>query len=226
MVVKEDVINKLIETTLKFSADGHLVIISQSSEGPIIRIDGETATPEDLQQYNHFVVPSSDSTYYGVTEMDFPGSYTVTDDDIINDITPENVGNIVTIEGRVDVACLPEPVIDTGVFECKSCMRLHDVKQTSEEIRQPAVCTECGGRIFKLLANDSKFTESQQITVRVDTIPYPIAVILTGSRCDYNRYNVDDKVTFRGVLMVDFKGKLNAYYLKYAEDITSWYGRT
>jgi len=226
MVVKKDVINKLLESTLKFSADGHLITINQSTEDPIIKIDGETATPEDLQQYNHFVVPSVDSNYYGVTEMDFTGRYNVTDDDSINDITPEHVGDIVTIEGSVDVARLPEPVIDTGLFECKSCMRLHEVKQNSEDIRQPAVCTECGGRTFKLLTNESKFTESQRITVRIDTIPYPIAVMLTGSRCDYNRYDTGDKVIFRGVLMVDFKGKLNEYYLKYAEDITSWYGRT
>lgn len=233
MMTKADLISKLLETTIRFTADGHIIVISQfEDDDPIIRIDGEQATPEDIHQYNHFVIPSSNNSAYGVMEVDFAGEYEFTDDDILNDITPKNVGSIVTINGVVDTASTPEPVIDRAVFECKGCMRLHEVKQTLEELHQPAVCTECGGKKFKLLPNDSSFIERQMIMLSVDELPYLLPVELTGSRTNYF-YPTDTIIPnpgqnriFRGVLMVDFKGKQNTYYLKYAEDITDWYGRT
>ena len=226
MIKKEEIINKLLENNVVFAADGHEVTITQSNnQPPLIKIDNEISTKEDILQYNHIVVPATKGAFFGLTEMDFEED----NHDCkakINEIKPENVGKIITVTGTLANTTIPEPIIDTAIYECRSCMRLHEVAQKTKKLIQPAVCTECGGRKFKLLPTESKYTEIQDIEIMNSYIPDRIKVFLKGSRCSYDKYcasKPNRSVAFRGVLMVDLNEYYNQYYVDYAEDITEWY---
>ena len=226
MIDKEELINKLLEKTVRFTADGHEVVVSQfENDEPVIRIDGNKSTKEDILQYNHIVVPGTLDSVFGVMEIDLKGDYDYTESPI-NEITPQNVGKTITITGTIFKATVPEPIIETAVLECRSCMRLHEVTQKTKEIREPTTCAECGGKSFKLLPHYSKYTQKQEVQVSNPHFNAPITVLLKGNRCSYDKYCGREKesiVAFRGVLLVDLNKKCNTYYVDCADDILDWY---
>lgn len=71
------------------------------------------------------------------------------------------IGKFVAVDGIVRKTDEIRPRIVNALFECRSCMRLQEVPQTSNMISEPALCQECGGRSFKLLQEESEFMDTQ-----------------------------------------------------------------
>jgi replicative DNA helicase Mcm len=71
------------------------------------------------------------------------------------------IGKFVAVDGIVRKTDEIRPRIINALFECRSCMRLQEVPQTSNMISEPALCQECGGRSFKLLQEESEFMDTQ-----------------------------------------------------------------
>jgi len=71
------------------------------------------------------------------------------------------IGKFVAVDGIVRKTDEIRPRIINALFECRSCMRLQEVPQTSNMINEPALCQECGGRSFKLLQEESEFMDTQ-----------------------------------------------------------------
>jgi replicative DNA helicase Mcm len=71
------------------------------------------------------------------------------------------IGKFVAVDGIVRKTDEIRPRIINAMFECRSCMRLQEVPQTSNMISEPALCQECGGRSFKLLQEESEFMDTQ-----------------------------------------------------------------
>ncbi|MDO5851264.1 MAG: minichromosome maintenance protein MCM [Methanobacteriaceae archaeon] len=78
----------------------------------------------------------------------------------------EYIGKFVSVDGIVRKTDEIRPRIINATFECRQCMRLHDVEQSSNIIHEPAVCVECGGRSFRLLGEESKFMDTQTVKVQ------------------------------------------------------------
>ena len=76
------------------------------------------------------------------------------------------IGKFVSVDGIIRKTDEIRPRIINALFECRSCMRLQEVPQTSNVISEPALCKECGGRSFKLLQEDSEFMDTQTIKVQ------------------------------------------------------------
>ena len=76
------------------------------------------------------------------------------------------LGKFVSVDGIIRKTDEIRPRIINALFECRSCMRLQEVPQTSNVISEPALCKECGGRSFKLLQEDSEFMDTQTIKVQ------------------------------------------------------------
>ena len=74
------------------------------------------------------------------------------------------IGSFVAAEGIVRKTDEIRPRIETAVFECRGCMRLHEVEQTSDRtILEPSLCGECGGRFTHTIrrrGNDKKHYEN------------------------------------------------------------------
>ncbi|NYT18382.1 MAG: minichromosome maintenance protein MCM [Methanobacteriales archaeon] len=79
----------------------------------------------------------------------------------LRDLRSKYIGKFVAIDGIVRKSDEIRPRIVNATFECRSCMRLHEVNQTSNLISEPALCQECGGRSFRLLQEESEFLDTQ-----------------------------------------------------------------
>ena len=71
------------------------------------------------------------------------------------------IGKFIAVDGIVRKTNEIRPRILNAMFECRSCMRLHEVPQTSNMISEPALCNDCGGRSFRLLQEESEFLDTQ-----------------------------------------------------------------
>lgn len=71
------------------------------------------------------------------------------------------IGKFIAVDGIVRKTNEIRPRIVSAMFECRSCMRLHEVPQKSNMISEPALCQECGGRSFRLLQEESEFLDTQ-----------------------------------------------------------------
>ena len=76
------------------------------------------------------------------------------------------IGTFISTKGIIKEVRDFRPRIETAVFECRSCMRLSKVKQNvGNNILEPSLCAECGGRSFRLLQDESKYIDTQSAII-------------------------------------------------------------
>ena len=139
------------------------------------------------------------------------------------------IGNFVSCDGIVRKTDEIRPRIETGVFECRSCMRLHEVEQRSDNrIVEPSLCSECGGRSFRLLQEESKYIDTQTARMQEPleklsggTEPKQILMILEDDLVD--SINPGDKIRTTGTLKTfreERTGKFKNYiYVNHVEQL-------
>ena len=139
------------------------------------------------------------------------------------------IGTFVAADGIVRKTDEIRPRIETGVFECRGCMRLHEVDQTSANtIIEPSLCSECGGRSFRLLQEESKYVDTQTARMQEPlenlsggTEPKQMLMILEDDLVD--RLNPGDKVRITGTLKTfreERSGKFKNYiYVNHIEPL-------
>ena len=116
------------------------------------------------------------------------------------------IGTFVSADGIVRKTDEIRPRIETAVFECRGCMRLHEVEQTSDRtILEPSLCGECGGRSFRLLQEESHYIDTQTARMQEPlenlsggTEPKQMLMILEDDLVD--ELNPGDKVRITGTL--------------------------
>lgn len=85
----------------------------------------------------------------------------------LNKVSSRHIGQFVRFRGIISNLKEVYSKMETGVFECRGCMRLHEIKQdTRGVILEPIMCNECGGRSFRLLQGESKYIDSQIGTIK------------------------------------------------------------
>ena len=139
------------------------------------------------------------------------------------------IGTFVAADGIVRKTDEIRPRIETGVFECRGCMRLHEVEQTSSNtIIEPSLCSECGGRSFRLLQEESKYIDTQTARMQEPlenlsggTEPKQMLMILEDDLVD--ELNPGDKVRITGTLKTfreERSGKFKNYiYVNHIEPL-------
>lgn len=76
------------------------------------------------------------------------------------------IGKFISVEGIVRKTDEIRPRIVNAVFECRGCMRIHEVSQSSNMITEPSLCQDCGGRSFRLLQEESEFLDTQTVKLQ------------------------------------------------------------
>lgn len=139
------------------------------------------------------------------------------------------IGTFVSADGIVRKTDEIRPRIETATFECRGCMRLHEVEQTSDtRIIEPSLCSECGGRSFRLLQEDSKYIDTQTARMQEPlenlsggTEPKQMLMILEDDLVD--KLNPGDKVRITGTLKTfreERSGKFKNYiYVNHIEPL-------
>ncbi|MBR2557073.1 MAG: minichromosome maintenance protein MCM [Methanobrevibacter sp.] len=139
------------------------------------------------------------------------------------------IGTFVSADGIVRKTDEIRPRIETGVFECRGCMRLHEVEQSSgNRIIEPSLCSECGGRSFRLLQEESKYVDTQTARMQEPlenlsggTEPKQMLMVLEDDLVD--ELNPGDKVRITGTLKTfreERSGKFKNYiYVNHIEPL-------
>ena len=139
------------------------------------------------------------------------------------------IGTFVAADGIVRKTDEIRPRIETGVFECRGCMRLHEVEQSSgNRIIEPSLCSECGGRSFRLLQEESKYIDTQTARMQEPlenlsggTEPKQMLMVLEDDLVD--ELNPGDKVRITGTLRTfreERSGKFKNYiYVNHIEPL-------
>ena len=139
------------------------------------------------------------------------------------------IGTFVAADGIVRKTDEIRPRIETGVFECRGCMRLHEVEQSSgNRIIEPSLCSECGGRSFRLLQEESKYIDTQTARMQEPlenlsggTEPKQMLMVLEDDLVD--KLNPGDKVRITGTLRTfreERSGKFKNYiYVNHIEPL-------
>lgn len=139
------------------------------------------------------------------------------------------IGKFVSADGIVRKTDEIRPRIEIGVFECRGCMRLHEVQQgTNNTIVEPSLCTECGGRSFRLLQEESKYIDTQTARIQEPlenlsggTEPKQMLIVLEDDLVDC--LNPGDSVRITGTLKTfreERSGKFKNYiYANHIEQL-------
>lgn len=135
-----------------------------------------------------------------------------------SELTSQQVGEFIVInECSICNIQSPTPKLDNAVFECRGCMRLHEVEQhVSGKIIEPTLCSECGGRSFRLLQEESDYIDTQIITVTDESTSRRLPVVLKGDVCSYDDYLMYEKLRITGVLKT-FRDESNDNFGYYFE---------
>ena len=119
----------------------------------------------------------------------------------LKDLNSNYVGSFVSYGGIIEEVNEPAPRIETGVFECRGCMRLHEVEQTSaSRIIEHTLCSECGGRSFRLLQEESKYINTQLIITGSKNTSRKLIVIFEDDLTSWDDYNIGQHIRFTGTL--------------------------
>lgn len=144
----------------------------------------------------------------------------------LRDLRSKFIGKFIAVDGIIRKANEIRPRIVNAMFECRSCMRLHEVPQKSNLISEPALCNDCGGRSFRLLQEESEFLDTQTAKVQepLENLsggeqPRQINVVLEDDLVD--EVTPGDIIRITGILKTvrDDKTKLfkNYIYCNYIE---------
>lgn len=131
----------------------------------------------------------------------------------IEKINSNHVGNLITTKIHVKEVNDVDTILKTGVFECRGCMRLHEVEQRDViHIIEPSLCSECGGRSFRLLQEESKYVDKQIIISSVNGGAYPSIFVLSDDLV--SQLKIGDNVTITGILKTyqTNNGSINKYF--------------
>ncbi|MEJ8542969.1 minichromosome maintenance protein MCM [Methanothermobacter wolfeii] len=84
----------------------------------------------------------------------------------LRELRSKFIGKFVAVDGIVRKTDEIRPRIVKAVFECRGCMRLHEVTQSTNMLTEPSMCSECGGRSFRLLQDESEFLDTQTLKLQ------------------------------------------------------------
>ena len=120
---------------------------------------------------------------------------------LLQSLNSNYIGSFVSYDGIIEEVNEPSPRIGIAVFECRGCMRLHEVEQTSDRtILEPSLCGECGGRSFRLLQEESKYINTQIVVTGSRDTSRKLQVILEDDLTSWDDYTIGQYIRFTGTL--------------------------
>lgn len=158
-----------------------------------------------------FVIKTANNVLNKVCKNEF---LTVRIDDMpintsLKELESKHIGSIISTTALIKNVSDIRPTLKMAMFECMGCMRLHKLEQKGNSISEPALCEDCGGRSFKLLQEESEFTNSQIIKLeeplesRTGGTTRDFKAYLEGDLADpLNNINPGDVVNLIGILKI------------------------
>ncbi|MCI5867783.1 MAG: minichromosome maintenance protein MCM [Methanosphaera sp.] len=134
----------------------------------------------------------------------------------LRNLKSEYIGKFIAVDGIIRKTDTIHPRIQTAVFKCRSCGRIHEVKQKTNLIFEPAACSECGSRSFEIIEDESTFMDTQTVKLQepLENLsggdqPRQINVVLEDDMVD--TLTPGDKVRITGILKTQRDDKTKRY---------------
>jgi len=119
----------------------------------------------------------------------------------LKELNSKYIGSFVSYDGIIEEVNEPSAKISIAIFECRGCMRLHEVEQTSgNKIIEPSICYECGGRSFRLLQEESRYVDTQLIVTGNKNTSHKLPVIFDDDLTSWDDYSIGQHIRFTGIL--------------------------
>ncbi|WP_405285993.1 hypothetical protein [Methanobrevibacter sp.] len=116
----------------------------------------------------------------------------------------EYMGKFVSIDGIIKKVEEPYMRLGTALFECPACYKLYEVEQNNNNLIEPSLCIECGGRSFRLLYDESKYIDVQKLIIGMDMghnkTSRELLIFLEDDLISQDGYKVGQHIRFTGVL--------------------------
>lgn len=130
---------------------------------------------------------------------------------MINNISAEQIGEMLEFEGKIIVVNHSSPLIVKGLYKCLDCMANYEIINNKlDNTIKSEICMDCGSNNIKFISNQSKYIDSQEIILEdiddfVDKYgrkrsPKTIKCIVYGK--DVNQHVKNDIVNIKGILSV------------------------
>ena len=128
-----------------------------------------------------------------------------------------NIGEFVSTVAMIKNMSKIQLQLKTAVFECRSCMRLHEVEMlTDGAYSEPSLCHECGGRSFRLLQEESIFINKryakleEPLDMRIDGTTREIKAYIDGYLASpQHKIKPGDVVNVSGFFKIEKKNDKN-----------------
>ena len=130
------------------------------------------------------------------------------------------VGRFTQTQGVIQGVYTPRPKLKKAVYECRGCMRLHEVEQevSDNKLVQPSLCSECGGRTFRFRNDLSTYTNERlllltepQEDLDLEDNPRQLIANLVGNKKFVSNITAGTRVKLTGVLGAVEDGDKNQF---------------
>ena len=133
------------------------------------------------------------------------------------ELKSNRIGELIEVTGNIKRIEEYTPRLLTGVFECKNCFRIFEVKQNirNSYYTYPNVCSECGRKRFRLVPETSIYADLQVLTIQEplenvsNNAPREFEVRATEDLVDKARAGAKVKLTGIFTYKIDKDGNTN-----------------
>ena len=138
--------------------------------------------------------------------------------------TAENIGEKIQVTAYLNKEKITHPKYATAVFECRTCLKKYEIIQGRQgEVYEPIVCRECGATKFKILPQECRYVDTQELHFTLEQTKEEAArafkVMLRGPQCGHRKYKERGVYTITGVLTVDNNTNPMQYVIDHVTEI-------
>ena len=81
----------------------------------------------------------------------------------LHDLDSSFVGDMISTKAMIKNITESYPSLKKAVYECRGCMRLHEIEIKDDIVVEPSLCPECGGRSFRLNQELSDYRDYKHV---------------------------------------------------------------
>lgn len=101
-----------------------------------------------------------DANWFDIEIIDFEDKYS------LSEVSSNDLYHLISMDVAVVNINKIKPMISKAIFECKACLRQLEINQSEKDVFiEPSMCTDCGGNSFRILHDESKFKDYQEVII-------------------------------------------------------------
>lgn len=125
---------------------------------------------------------------------------------MLHDLDSGHVGDVISSKAMVKNITESYPAPKVAVWECRGCMRLIEVPVSDNILAEPTLCSECGGRRFKLNQELSVYRDYRHVKLE-EPLEYRVGGVTREFKAYMQDYLASPHHTLKAGDVVDITGE-------------------